>query len=214
MTIPADMPSSVAPPLRRYERVSGGDPERMGGTQIYYANMHDFAETFAAEAADPHVVGAADVLDILNPLQHLPLISSLYRDITGDQIKPGARMIGGAVFGGGVGLASSSVNAVIEEKTGADIGGNLAQSIQGTGKKPTKSADRFVEREPVTIAWNDPPLEAAVETRAETLPHVAAARYVRASETLPTVPSEAPRAYALVRMVDPERSAGSLAHYA
>ncbi|MEP4884867.1 MAG: hypothetical protein ABJ215_00715, partial [Alphaproteobacteria bacterium] len=35
------------------------------------------------------------LLDIVNPLQHIPLVSSLYREITGDEISPSARIVGG-----------------------------------------------------------------------------------------------------------------------
>ncbi|MBT5663730.1 MAG: hypothetical protein HOJ06_00205, partial [Rhodospirillaceae bacterium] len=35
-----------------------------------------------------------DVLDIINPLQHIPVVSTLYRELTGDEISPGARMAG------------------------------------------------------------------------------------------------------------------------
>ncbi|MBL4739342.1 MAG: hypothetical protein JKY12_00005, partial [Sneathiella sp.] len=66
--------------------------------------------------------GFDDFLDIINPLQHLPIISTLYRELTGDTISAGSRMIGGGVFGGGIGLAASAVNAAIQSETGKDIG--------------------------------------------------------------------------------------------
>jgi hypothetical protein len=31
----------------------------------------------------------AEFLDIINPLQHIPVVSTIYRAITGDQISPG-----------------------------------------------------------------------------------------------------------------------------
>ncbi|MEH6404622.1 MAG: hypothetical protein V7750_14685 [Sneathiella sp.] len=69
--------------------------------------------------------GFDDFLDIINPLQHLPIISSLYREFTGDTISAGSRMIGGGVFGGGIGLAASIVNSAIQSETGNDIGGHV-----------------------------------------------------------------------------------------
>lgn len=69
--------------------------------------------------------GFDDFLDIINPLQHIPGISSLYREITGDELSPGARMIGGTIFGGGIGLAASFINSAIEDATGHDIGGHM-----------------------------------------------------------------------------------------
>ena len=38
-----------------------------------------------------------DVLDIINPLQHIPLLSIVYREITGDTLHPTARVLGGAL---------------------------------------------------------------------------------------------------------------------
>ncbi|USG61438.1 hypothetical protein NBZ79_00415 [Sneathiella marina] len=69
--------------------------------------------------------GFDDFLDIINPLQHIPGVSSIYREITGDQINPGSRLIGGSIFGGGIGLAVSFVNAAIEDSTGKDIGAHF-----------------------------------------------------------------------------------------
>lgn len=37
-----------------------------------------------------------DFLDIINPLQHIPVISTIYRQITGDEIGAAAKVIGGA----------------------------------------------------------------------------------------------------------------------
>ena len=55
-------------------------------------------------------LGFADLLDVINPLQHIPVIANLYRAITGDQISPPARMAGGTLFGGPIGFVSSLVN--------------------------------------------------------------------------------------------------------
>ncbi|MEK9660974.1 MAG: hypothetical protein VW644_04435, partial [Alphaproteobacteria bacterium] len=62
------------------------------------------------------------VLDIVNPLQHLPVVSTLYRSITGDEIGAPARVIGGALFGGPLGAAGAVVNLAVEDATGRDIG--------------------------------------------------------------------------------------------
>ncbi len=63
-----------------------------------------------------------DLIDIVNPLQHIPIVSSLYRSITGDQIDPGSRVIGGALFGGPIGAGVQVVNAIVEHQTGRDFG--------------------------------------------------------------------------------------------
>jgi hypothetical protein len=65
--------------------------------------------------------GFGDLVDIVNPLQHLPVIGTLYRNLTGDQIRPSSAILGGAVFGGFAGAAGSLVNVIIAEETGKDI---------------------------------------------------------------------------------------------
>ncbi|MGF1641278.1 MAG: hypothetical protein ACFCUO_10050 [Rhodospirillales bacterium] len=66
-----------------------------------------------------------DILDIINPLQHIPVISTLYRAWTDDAIEPVPRIAGGALFGGLIGAASALVNVLIEQFTGRDIGGHV-----------------------------------------------------------------------------------------
>jgi len=52
------------------------------------------------------------LLDVINPLQHIPLVSTLYREITGDEISPSARILGGGLFGGRGNRAGTLVGAV------------------------------------------------------------------------------------------------------
>jgi hypothetical protein len=63
-----------------------------------------------------------DLIDLINPLQHIPGVATLYREFTGDQIAPGARLLGGSLFGGIPGAVSSLINVAIEDSTGKDIG--------------------------------------------------------------------------------------------
>lgn len=120
--------------------------------------------------------GFADLLDIVNPLQHIPLVGTLYRNVTGDEIKPVSRIIGGGVFGGVAGLAGSAVNVIVEEETGRDVAGNVLALALGDDDSPASrparmalpdrpaSASAFADtytyaapvREPVTelIFWN------------------------------------------------------------
>jgi hypothetical protein len=72
-----------------------------------------------------------DVLDLINPLQHLPIISTLYRELTGDDISNAARIIGGTLFGGVAGMASGVVNAMFDEMTGGDIGEQVMALFSG-----------------------------------------------------------------------------------
>jgi len=63
-----------------------------------------------------------DILDVINPLQHIPVVSTLYREWTGDEIDPIPRIAGGTLFGGVVGAITSLVNVIVDEISGSDIG--------------------------------------------------------------------------------------------
>lgn len=78
----------------------------------------------------------ADLLDIVNPLQHIPVIGTIYRRITGDTLDPGARLVGGALFGGPIGVAVAGVNAALEDATGKDAGAHVLALFEGGDAPP------------------------------------------------------------------------------
>jgi hypothetical protein len=82
-----------------------------------------------------------DILDVINPLHHIPGISTVYRDLTGDEISPGARLAGGALFGGPIGFAMSAVNTVVETATGSDIGETVMAALIGDDNNGAKNGD-------------------------------------------------------------------------
>lgn len=77
-----------------------------------------------------------DLVDMVNPLHHIPLVGHAYRSITGDEIKPISQIVGGAILGGPAGAASGLVNAVIQEETGKDIAGHAIAMAGGGGDSP------------------------------------------------------------------------------
>jgi hypothetical protein len=81
-----------------------------------------------------------DLVDIVNPLQHIPVVSTIYRKITGDEIGNFARIAGGAVFGGFLGAAAGGVNALVASETGKDIGEMVLDSFTGDDKAETHVA--------------------------------------------------------------------------
>jgi hypothetical protein len=87
-----------------------------------------------------HEVGGAtfgfgDFLDIINPIQHIPLLGALYRDLTGDEIAPPARIIGGTLFGGPLGFLVSLARSVVEEAAGADLGALALAALTGDSER-------------------------------------------------------------------------------
>lgn len=62
-----------------------------------------------------------DLLDAVNPLQHIPVVSTIYRHLTGDDRSVGAKVLGGSLFGGMPGLVASFFDSVVEEGTGYGV---------------------------------------------------------------------------------------------
>jgi hypothetical protein len=62
-----------------------------------------------------------EVIDVINPLQHIPFVSQLYQAIANDPISVGAKVIGGGLFGGAIGAASSAVTAMVEGINGESL---------------------------------------------------------------------------------------------
>jgi hypothetical protein len=84
-----------------------------------------------------------DIWDMINPLQHLPIISTLYRAFTGEGIGGVARIIGGAIYGraGGIaGMITSVLNAVFGAVTGKDIGERVYAAVFGGSKASASRA--------------------------------------------------------------------------
>ena len=62
-----------------------------------------------------------DFLDVINPLQHLPVVGTLYREITGDGIEAPAKLAGGALFGGFYGFLGALGSVAFEDIAGESL---------------------------------------------------------------------------------------------
>lgn len=90
----------------------------------------------AKPAAEPTVpddgsLSFADVIDAVNPLHHLPGVSLVYGAVSGDTISVPAKLVGGFLFGGPMGLVGSMAMAFFEEATGDSIAGHVATLLDG-----------------------------------------------------------------------------------
>ncbi len=96
-----------------------------------------------------------DILDIVNPLQHIPIISTLYRAITGDEISPAARLAGGTLYGGPIGFAVATANAFVEAATGEDIGETMFTAFFGDADDTVPEGEKQVAAAAPAIAATD-----------------------------------------------------------
>lgn len=89
-----------------------------------------------------------DFLDVINPLQHLPIIGNIYRELTGDTIKTSSKVLGGMLYGGVVGGMASIANAVVEEAQGKDLGDQIMASLGFGGDSTASGAQTEVAAKP------------------------------------------------------------------
>jgi len=79
---------------------------------------------------DSEGISFKDVLDVINPLQHLPVIGTLYRHLTGDQIKPFPKAAGDLLYGGPLGFVGSIADTLFTKITGKDFGSTVFDTVK------------------------------------------------------------------------------------
>ncbi|WP_162917257.1 hypothetical protein [Dongia deserti] len=78
--------------------------------------------------------GWDDFLDIINPLQHIPLVNVAYRAITGDEIYGAARMVDVAF--GPLAAVSTVVDLAFRDVTGESMASNAVAALFGPDEEP------------------------------------------------------------------------------
>jgi hypothetical protein len=100
-----------------------------------YSSYKPLAKTaWSQDGSDEHGLTFSDFLDVINPLQHLPIISTIYRAITGDKIGMAAKLAGDTLYGGPIGFLASGVTAAFEGIAGestSDMVADAAHAIFG-----------------------------------------------------------------------------------
>jgi hypothetical protein len=124
----------------------------------------------APDDGKPHLWGQKgfqfhDLLDAINPLQHLPVVSTVYRWITGDTIGNIPRIVGDAIYGGIPGFVSGLFGVLLKEETGKDVGEHVVATLFGDSKpNPTVPAQNANQPELTTeqaAALTHAPVDAA-----------------------------------------------------
>jgi hypothetical protein len=164
--ITAAAPSSAPPPL------DGSEPTRTHAWKDGSFGFHD-------------------ILDAINPLQHIPVISSIYRWATGDEPGNVARFVGDALFTGPYGAASSLFSIAFREETGKDPGEMMLSLV--TGSDPGGDAPPNAPAGTAVAANTDATAAPASKTDAIDAPPAAAgpALASAANEQAPATPPAA-----------------------
>ncbi|AFK55269.1 hypothetical protein [Tistrella mobilis] len=133
---------------------AGGEPARTSSTDTTQTDSaRADRSTTADKTAQAEPVGFwgedgfsfGDLLDIVNPLQQLPVVGTVYRALTGDTISPGARMIGGIAFGGPIGAIGAMMENATMDASGHTAGDRALAALIGededTGGTALAAAD-------------------------------------------------------------------------
>ena len=112
--------------VRPLERIEGNTLAKMAKGEINSPSTNTTQGTGALNADAPsEALSFSDLIDIINPLQHIPIVSSIYQALTGDEISAPAKFAGDALYMGPLGAAASIVNIALKEASGNDLGGHV-----------------------------------------------------------------------------------------
>jgi hypothetical protein len=96
----------------------------------------DSAATASTGTGTPLITTGADgksffdnLLDIVNPLEHLPVVSTIYHAITGNKSGDLEKVAGDTLYGGVIGLASSVADLAFEKITGKGFGDTMLAMV-------------------------------------------------------------------------------------
>ena len=95
------------------------------------------------------------LFDIINPLEHIPVVSTIYENVTGHHMNPVARIAGDTLYGGPIGTAVGVANVVAEQTTGKDIGENVMAMMSGPKHKTAPDTMLARNAPKPDIIWND-----------------------------------------------------------
>jgi len=126
-----------------------------------------------------------DLIDVVNPLHHIPVVGPLYRDITGDVIDLLPQITGSTLFFGPIGAGLAAVDVVLKETTGSDTGDHILAML----RNPTTTQAN--ETAPTRTVGSDSsdPIDAWLQAEATYDEQFAAAQEPNAAPAKSAVPT-------------------------
>lgn len=81
-----------------------------------------------------------DVLDAVNPLNHIPIVSDLFASVTEHTPSAASRLVGGALLGGPIGFVASLASVIFEGETGNTPAQAVYAALTSDAPAPTQLA--------------------------------------------------------------------------
>jgi len=120
--------------------IGGGAQKQNSARELALSSPEDGASPREFSFFGDDGFSFGDLIDVVNPLQHIPFVSTFYREATGDDIAAAPRVMGSTLFFGPLGLAGALANVMVEESTGMDIGQHMASWIAPGDDAPVQTA--------------------------------------------------------------------------
>ncbi|MBU6298571.1 MAG: hypothetical protein KGJ79_00335 [Alphaproteobacteria bacterium] len=95
------------------------------------------AAAASAQGSSDSGFSFSDLLDIINPLQHIPVVSTIYRAVTGDKIGTPEKIAGDTLYGGVIGFIASVADSAFQAITGKNVGDTVLAFLEGDGATQT-----------------------------------------------------------------------------
>ena len=126
-------------------------PDRAQAQELAFSPPSETSESEEFTLFGDDGFSFGDLIDIINPLQHIPVVSTFYRETTGDEISAAPRVMGSTLFFGPLGFAGALANVVVEENTGMDIGEHMTSWVS-----PEDENDSLAFNKPTTPNVSQP----------------------------------------------------------
>ena len=121
-----------------------------------------------------------DLVDMVNPLQHIPVVSTIYRAITGNQMNTAPKILGDTLYGGITGFVGSVADTIFEKVTGKSVGDTVLGFVE----------DIFSPDKPAVADATPPSTAAPSNSLVAYVPTLSTAD-AAPSSPLPSIPSPA-----------------------
>ena len=90
--------------------------------------------------------GLDDFIDLINPLQHIPFVNVLYRQLTGDQIAGAPQLLGSIVFGP-MSVAATIADLAVKSTTGKSMADNALALFIGEPAADTSDQLAYIDND-------------------------------------------------------------------
>ena len=141
MSMETGIDPRVRPSLADLARSRPPPPEPTGGGRKAFAD-HRISATNEVTTLGPDAEAATvdaelrfeDLVDLINPLHHLPFVGSFYRSVSGDEITAAARIMGAMLYAGPLGFVFATADSLFAEISGRPLGDTLIAAVFGGGE--------------------------------------------------------------------------------